>query len=32
MTDIPSEADIRCSAEKIFDMIVDLRGEDRWPA
>jgi uncharacterized protein YndB with AHSA1/START domain len=30
MIEIPSEADIRCSAEKIFDLIVDLRGQDRW--
>ncbi len=30
MIDIPSEADIRCSAEKIFDLIIDFRGQDRW--
>jgi hypothetical protein len=30
MTDIPSEADIQCSAEKIFDVIIDFRGQDRW--
>jgi uncharacterized protein YndB with AHSA1/START domain len=30
MIEIPSEADIRCSAEKIFDLIIDLRGQDRW--
>jgi uncharacterized protein YndB with AHSA1/START domain len=27
---IPSEADIRCSAEKIFDVIIDFRNQDRW--
>jgi len=27
---IPSEADIRCPAEKIFDLIIDFRGQDRW--
>jgi uncharacterized protein YndB with AHSA1/START domain len=32
MTEIRSEADIRCSAEKIFDTIVDLRGQHRWLA
>lgn len=30
MTVIPAEADIRCPAEKIFDVISDLRGQDRW--
>ena len=30
MTEIASEADIRCPAEKIFDVIIDLRGQDRW--
>ena len=30
MIEIRSEADIRCSAEKIFDVIVDFRGQDRW--
>jgi hypothetical protein len=29
-TEIPSEADIQCPAEKIFDMIIDFRGQDRW--
>jgi uncharacterized protein YndB with AHSA1/START domain len=28
--DIPSEADIQRSAETIFDLIVDFRGQDRW--
>jgi len=27
---IPAEADIRCPAEKIFDLITDFRGQDRW--
>jgi hypothetical protein len=30
MIEIPSEADIQCSAEKIFDLIIDFRGQDRW--
>ncbi len=30
MTEIPAAADIRCAAEKIFDVIVDFRGQDRW--
>jgi uncharacterized protein YndB with AHSA1/START domain len=30
MTEIPSAADIHCPAEKIFDVIIDLRGQDRW--
>ena len=30
MTDIPTEADINCSADKIFDVIIDFAGQDRW--
>jgi uncharacterized protein YndB with AHSA1/START domain len=30
MTEIPSEAEILCSAEEIFDLIIDFRGQDRW--
>ncbi|HEY1919040.1 MAG TPA: SRPBCC family protein [Streptosporangiaceae bacterium] len=30
MIDIPAEADIHCPAETIFDLITDLRGQDRW--
>ena len=30
MIEIPSEADIQCSAETIFDVIIDFRGQDRW--
>src|ERR1700730_13458150 len=30
MTEIPSEAEILCSADKIFDLIIDFRGQDRW--
>ena len=30
MSEIPAEADIRCPAEKIFDVIIDLGGQDRW--
>jgi len=29
---IPAEADIRCPAEAIFDLIIDFRGQDRWLA
>jgi uncharacterized protein YndB with AHSA1/START domain len=29
---IPAEADIRCPAEQIFDLITDFRGQDRWLA
>lgn len=30
MLDLPSEADISCPAERIFDLIVDFAGQDRW--
>jgi hypothetical protein len=30
MIDIPSEAQIHCPAEQIFDLIIDFRGQDRW--
>jgi uncharacterized protein YndB with AHSA1/START domain len=30
MTEIAAEADIRCLAEQIFDVIIDFRGQDRW--
>jgi uncharacterized protein YndB with AHSA1/START domain len=29
-TELACEADIRCSAQTIFDLIVDFRGQDRW--
>lgn len=29
-TEIRFEADIRCSPEKIFDVIADFNGQDRW--
>ena len=29
---LPAEADIRCAAEKIFDVITDFGGQDRWLA
>jgi uncharacterized protein YndB with AHSA1/START domain len=32
MTEIEAAADIRCPAEKIFDVIIDFRGQDRWLA
>jgi uncharacterized protein YndB with AHSA1/START domain len=30
VTEIPAEADMRCPAETIFDLIIDFRGQDRW--
>jgi uncharacterized protein YndB with AHSA1/START domain len=30
MVEIRCEADISCAAEQIFDLIIDLRGQDRW--
>jgi uncharacterized protein YndB with AHSA1/START domain len=30
MTDLKLEADIRCPAEKVFDLITDFGGQDRW--
>src|SRR5215472_9632969 len=30
MPELSAEADIRCPAEKIFDVIIDFRGQDRW--
>lgn len=30
MPEIPSQADIQCPAEKIFDVITDFKGQDRW--
>jgi uncharacterized protein YndB with AHSA1/START domain len=30
MTEIAAEADMRCPAEKIFDVIIDFRGQGRW--
>lgn len=30
MIEIPSEADVQRSAETIFDVIIDFRGQDRW--
>jgi uncharacterized protein YndB with AHSA1/START domain len=30
MSEIPAEADIRCPAEKIFDVIINFGGQDRW--
>ncbi len=32
MIDLTSEADIHCSAERLFDLILDFRGHDRWLA
>ncbi|HEY1567409.1 MAG TPA: SRPBCC family protein [Solirubrobacteraceae bacterium] len=28
--ELPCEADVHCPAETIFDLIVDLRGQERW--
>jgi hypothetical protein len=30
MLEMRSEADIRCSAETIFDLIIDFGGQHRW--
>jgi uncharacterized protein YndB with AHSA1/START domain len=30
MIEIPSEADINCSAAQIFELITDLDGQQRW--
>jgi hypothetical protein len=30
MPEVRSEAEIHCSAERIFDVIIDFRGQDRW--
>jgi uncharacterized protein YndB with AHSA1/START domain len=30
MPDIAAEADIHCPAERIFDLIIDFRGQSRW--
>jgi len=32
MPDIPSQADISGPAEKIFDLIIDFNGQERWLA
>jgi hypothetical protein len=32
MPTLPAEADIRCAAEKIFDLIIDFGGQGRWLA
>jgi hypothetical protein len=29
-TELPCEADLHCPAETIFDLIVDLRDQERW--
>jgi uncharacterized protein YndB with AHSA1/START domain len=30
VVELACEAEIRCPAETIFDLIVDFRGQDRW--
>jgi hypothetical protein len=30
MPEVRAEAEIHCSAERIFDVITDLHGQDRW--
>jgi hypothetical protein len=30
MSEVRAEAEIHCSAERIFDVIIDFRGQDRW--
>jgi uncharacterized protein YndB with AHSA1/START domain len=28
--ELPCEADIHCAADIIFDLVIDLRGQERW--
>jgi len=30
--ELPCEADILCTADTVFDLIIDFRGQDRWLA
>ena len=30
MIELPCEAEIHCTAERIFDLIADVRGQGRW--
>jgi hypothetical protein len=30
MVELPSEVDIYCSADTVFDLIVDFAGQERW--
>lgn len=30
MMELPCEAEIHCPAERIFDLITDIRGQSRW--
>ncbi len=30
MIELPAEAEIHCPAERIFDVIIDFGGQDRW--
>jgi uncharacterized protein YndB with AHSA1/START domain len=30
VTEIAAQAEIRCPADAIFDVIIDFRGQDRW--
>jgi hypothetical protein len=30
MIELPCEAEIGCSAETVFDLIVDFGGQERW--
>jgi uncharacterized protein YndB with AHSA1/START domain len=32
IVEIPLEAEVECSAEPVFEVIADLRGQDRWLA
>ena len=32
IVEIPLEAEVQCSAERIFEVIADLNGQDRWLA
>ncbi|MGD1065456.1 MAG: SRPBCC family protein [Vulcanimicrobiaceae bacterium] len=30
MIELPCEAEIECSAERVFDLITDMHGQSRW--
>jgi hypothetical protein len=30
MIELSFEADVQCAADNVFDLIADLRGQDRW--
>ena len=32
IVEIPLQAEVKCAAERIFEVIADLNGQDRWLA